>query len=124
MLGSSPVTAFLPSTDPVRSRAFYEGLLGLTVTASDGFALVLEGAGTTIRVTRVETFTPQPFTALGWVVQDIARVMSQLAEQSVEFVVFEGMGQDADGVWTAPGGHRIAWFKDPDANLLSLTQYA
>jgi catechol 2,3-dioxygenase-like lactoylglutathione lyase family enzyme len=124
MLGSSPVTAFLPSADPVRSRAFYEGVLGLTVTASDGFALVLEGGGTTIRVTHVEAFEPQPFTALGWVVPDIARVMTQLAQQSVEFVVFEGMGQDAGGVWTAPGGHRIAWFKDPDANLLSLTQYA
>ena len=124
MLGSSPVTAFLPSTDPVRSRAFYEGVLGLTVSTSDGFALVLEGGGTTIRVTHVETFEPQPFTALGWVVPDIVQVMEQLAQHAVEFVVFEGMGQGADGVWTAPGGHRVAWFKDPDANLLSLTQYA
>jgi catechol 2,3-dioxygenase-like lactoylglutathione lyase family enzyme len=124
MLGSSPVTAFLPSTDPVRSRAFYEGVLGLTVSSSDGFALVLEGGGTTIRVTRVETFEPQPFTALGWVVEDIVETMAQLAQRSIEFVVFEGMGQDGAGVWTAPGGHRIAWFKDPDANLLSLTQYA
>ena len=124
MLGSSPVTAFLPSTDPVRSRAFYEGVLGLTVSASDGFALVLEGGGTAIRVTHVETFEPQPFTALGWVVPDIVQVMAQLAQHAVEFVVFEGMGQDAGGVWTAPSGHRIAWFKDPDANLLSLTQYA
>ncbi|MHA6764149.1 VOC family protein [Streptacidiphilus sp. PAMC 29251] len=124
MLGSAPVTAFLPSTDPVRSRAFYEGVLGLTVSASDAFALVLEGGGTTIRVTHVETFEPQPFTALGWVVPNIAPVMAQLRQHGVEFVVFEGMGQDADGTWTAPGGHRIAWFKDPDANLLSLTQYA
>ncbi len=124
MLASSPVMAFLPSTDPVRSRAFYEGVLGLTVSASDGFALVLDGGGTTIRVTRVEAFEPQPFTVLGWVVPDIAQAMAQLAQHSVEFMVFEGMGQDADGLWTAPGGHRIAWFKDPDANLLSLTQYA
>ncbi|MEZ0095465.1 hypothetical protein ABH925_006664 [Streptacidiphilus sp. EB129] len=85
---------------------------------------MLAGAGTTIRVTHVETFEPQPFTVLGWVVPDIARVMTQLAQHAVEFVVFEGIGQDADGLWTAPGGHRIAWFKDPDANLLSPAQYA
>ncbi len=124
MLGASPVTAFLPSTDPDRSRAFYEGLLGLTVTSSDGFALVLRGGDTTVRVTRVESFRPHPFTALGWVVADITEVMSELAGKSVEFVVFPGMDQDGDGVWTTPTGDRVAWFQDPDGNLLSLTQYA
>ncbi|MEY9968019.1 catechol 2,3-dioxygenase-like lactoylglutathione lyase family enzyme [Streptacidiphilus sp. MAP12-16] len=108
MLGSSPVMAFVPSTDLARSRVFYEDLLGLTVSELTPYALVLRGAGTTIRVARVEELTPQPFTVLGWVVTDLAAAMGPLTAGSVEFTVYEGVGQDCNGVWTTPNGDRIA----------------
>ncbi len=123
MLGDDPIMTFIPSVDLERARDFYEGTLGLTVEEVNGFACVLRGAGTMVRVTRVETLTPQPFTVLGWQVDDIAEPLAQLRGKGVEPLRFDGMAQDADGVWTAPGGARIAWFHDPDGNTLSLTQF-
>lgn len=122
-LGSAAVVAFAPATDLERSRAFYEGVLGLTVIELTPFALVLDGDGTTVRVTQVGELRVQPFTVLGWDVQDIQAQASELAERGVEFVRYEGMGQDEHGVWTAPGGAQVAWFRDPDGNVLSLTQH-
>jgi predicted enzyme related to lactoylglutathione lyase len=122
MLGEAPIVAFLPTTDLGRARSFYEGVLGLAVEEVDGFACVLRGGGTTLRVTLVESLTPQPFTVLGWLVTDIAGTIDGLTAKGVRFRRYEGMGQDERGVWTAPGGAQIAWFSDPDDNVLSLTQ--
>jgi catechol 2,3-dioxygenase-like lactoylglutathione lyase family enzyme len=122
MLGSEQIVAFVPSMDLERSQAFYAGVLGLSVASTDGFACVLQGGGTTLRVTRVNELRPQPFTVLGWVVPDIHATLAQLAQAGVPPLVFDGMGQDGAGVWTAPGGAQIAWFHDPDGNTLSLTQ--
>ena len=124
MLGSSPVMAFVPSTDLGRSRAFYEDLLGLAVSEVNPYALVLAGAGTTIRVAKVAELVPQAFTVLGWIVTDMKQAVDALTARSVEFIRYPGMEQDADGIWTTPGGDQIAWFKDPDGNTLSLTQLA
>jgi predicted enzyme related to lactoylglutathione lyase len=124
MLGSSPVVAFSPSTDLVRSRAFFEGLLGLAVSEVSPYALVLESGGTTIRVTKVDELAPQPFTVLGWTVTDLKATVEGLAGRSVEFIRYAGMGQDDHGIWTTPGGDLVAWFRDPDGNTLSLTQLA
>jgi catechol 2,3-dioxygenase-like lactoylglutathione lyase family enzyme len=115
------LVAFVPSTDLERARAFYEGRLGLAVDEVSPFALVLRSGGTTLRLTLVERFTPQPFTVLGWVVEDVRAAIGGLGGG---FVRFEGMEQDADGVWAAPGGALVAWFKDPDGNTLSLTEPA
>ena len=105
-----------------RSRAFYEGVLGLSVTSTDGFACVLRGGSTTLRVTRVAELRPQPFTVLGWIVGDVHATLARLRDAGVPALRFDGMAQDASGVWTAPGGAQIAWFHDPDGNTLSLTQ--
>jgi catechol 2,3-dioxygenase-like lactoylglutathione lyase family enzyme len=119
-LGEARTVGFVPSTDLARSRTFYEGTLGLEVVSEDSFALVVRTPDLTVRVTLVgESFHVQPFTVLGWEVPDIHAAIRSL---DVEFVRFDGMDQDADGVWTAPNGARIAWFRDPDGNTLSLDQ--
>jgi catechol 2,3-dioxygenase-like lactoylglutathione lyase family enzyme len=123
MLAEARTVGFVPSTDLARSRAFYAGTLGLEVVSEDGFALVVRTSNLTVRVTLVgESYHVQPFTVLGWEVDDIHAAILDLSARDVEFVRFEGMGQDADGVWTAPNGARIAWFRDPDGNTLSLDQ--
>jgi len=123
MLAEARTVGFVPSTDLARSRAFYAGTLGLEVVSEDSFALVVRTANLTVRVTLVgESYHVQPFTVLGWEVDDIHAAILDLSARDVEFVRFEGMGQDADGVWTAPNGARIGWFRDPDGNTLSLDQ--
>ena len=115
--------AFVPSTDLERSRAFYEGALGLTFEGFDGLACVLRGWGTTVRVTRVGEFSPQVYTVLGWEAADIEAVARELAGRGVAFLRADGVQQDELGIWTAPGGARVAWFHDTDGNTLSLTQH-
>lgn len=122
MLQQAKITAFVATVDPVRARQFYEGILGLEVVADDDFALVLDANGTTLRVQKVANFTPLPFTALGWEVADIVGAVDALVQRGVRFEVFPGMEQDERGIWRAPGGARVAWFKDPSGNTLSLAQ--
>lgn len=126
MLGDAELIAFVPTCDPARARAFYEGVLGLRFVSEDAFALVLNANGVTIRVANVAgvpDFRPAPFTILGWHVPNAASAAAALRERGVELERFAGMDQDADGVWTSPSGARIAWFKDPDGNTLSITEY-
>ncbi len=123
MLASASPMAFLPSIDLARSQRFFADLLGLPVEQLTPFACVLRAGPTMLRVTKVEQLQPQPFTVFGWQVPDIAAMVAQLADAGIEFVRYEGMGQDPAGVWTAPDGDRVAWFRDPDGNTLSLTQF-
>ncbi len=119
------VIGFIPSRDLEKSRPFYEGVLGLRVVGSDPFALVLDANGTTVRVVDVqgvEGFRPQPFTILGWSVRDIRAAVGELREKGVGFRRFPGMDQDELGIWTSPAGAQVAWFEDPDGNVLSLTE--
>ena len=120
----APPIAFLATTDAERARLFYAGVLGVRLVTDDQFALVFDLAGTMLRLVRVESFTPQPFTVLGWRVPDLDAAIRQLSRGGVHFERFEGLEQDEAGAWEAPGGTRIAWFKDPDGNLLSLSQHA
>jgi catechol 2,3-dioxygenase-like lactoylglutathione lyase family enzyme len=122
MLESALPVAFVPSTDLGRSRDFYEGALGLPVQDVSGFACVFRVGPITLRVTLVGELTPAPFTVFGWEVAPIHETIADLAGRGVEFIRYEGMGQDGAGVWTAPGGAQVAWFRDPDGNTLSLTQ--
>src|SRR3954452_14684203 len=124
MLGSASLVAFIATTDADRARAFYEDILGLRFIADDGFALVFDAKGTTLRIARVEAMKPHPFTSLGWDVEDISAAMQSLAAKGVAFEHYGLPGQDDTGAWTPPGtSTRVAWFKDPDGNLLSLTQF-
>jgi catechol 2,3-dioxygenase-like lactoylglutathione lyase family enzyme len=123
MLRQQKFIAFAATRDGVRARSFYEGTLGLAVVSDDDFALVLDANGTMLRVQKVGDFTPHPFTALGWDVADIAATVTELAERGVSFEKFAGMNQDERGIWHAPSGAYVAWFKDLDGNTLSLTQF-
>ena len=123
MLESARAIAFVPATDLGRARDFYEGILGLEVLDVSGFACVLRVGGATLRVALVDELSPQPFTVFGWEVGSISETMAGLAARGVEFLRYEGMDQDPSGVWTTPGGDQIAWFRDPDDNALSLTQF-
>lgn len=118
------VVAFVASSDLARSQAFYGDTLGLAVVAADDYGLVLDGGGSEIRVSRVEAPVVAPYTVLGWTVDDIAGAIGRLTALGVAVLQFEGMDQDHLGIWTAPGGARIAWFPDPDGHVLSLTQPA
>ena len=122
MLTDAPIVAFAATTDLARSHAFYGEVLGLGHVETTPFANVYDAAGTTLRVTLVERVAPAPYTVLGWTVPDIAAAMAVLAGRGVAFTHYAGLDHDAAGVWTAPGGARIAWFRDPDGNVLSLTQ--
>jgi catechol 2,3-dioxygenase-like lactoylglutathione lyase family enzyme len=124
MLSDASFVGFIPVRETAAARAFYEGTLGLTVVDESPFALVLDGAGTMIRVTPVPDHQPRPFTIAGWDVPDIAAAVDELAGRGVNFTRYDGMTQDERGIWTAPSGARIAWFSDPDGNNLSLTQFA
>jgi catechol 2,3-dioxygenase-like lactoylglutathione lyase family enzyme len=122
MLTAGHVTAFLATSRPEVARPFYEDILKLRFVSDDPFAISFDSNGTMLRVTKVPVFIPLPFTVLGWTVDDVAAELADLRSRGVVFERFPGMGQDGDGIWTAPGGARIAWFKDPDGNLLSLAQ--
>lgn len=123
MLGKQTLVAFVATSDAARARAFYETTLGLALVSDDPYALVFNANGTTIRVQKVDGFKPQPFTALGWTVEDINAVVAALQRKDVICERFPGMDQDAQGVWASPSGARVAWFKDPDGNVLSLTEF-
>jgi catechol 2,3-dioxygenase-like lactoylglutathione lyase family enzyme len=116
--------AFAPSTDLDRSRSFYVDVLGMNPQSQDAFACVVRSGDVMVRVTAVGQFTPQPFTVLGWEVDDIDGTIARLTGLGIHFNRYDGLTQGANGVWTAPGGDRIAWFPDPDGNTLSLTQFA
>ena len=122
-LTTETLIGLIPTTNAARAKAFYVDLLGLEIVSEDGFAVVVRSGSNTIRIVRVETFSPQPFTVLGWAVSDVRATVRDLATAGVEFQRFEGMAQDADGIWTPPGseGGGVAWFKDPDGNLLSVS---
>ena len=121
MLGDRPLMAFIPVGDLNAARNFYGELLGLQVTEENPYAVVLDAGGTTLRLAQVDGLKPQPFTIAGWRVFDIGRAIDTLENLGVTFIRYEGMDQDAKGIWTTPDGDQIAWFKDPDGNTLSLT---
>ena len=110
------------TSDFERARSFYEGVRGLRFVSEDSFALVLDANGITVRVSKVPDFKPLPYTILGWEVSAIESDVTALRERGVQFQHYSFPGQDALGVWTAPSGDKVAWFKDPDGNLLSLTE--
>ena len=122
MLETSEAVAFLPSEDLERSERFFHGALGLALVSRSPFASVFNVGRGTLRVTKVDALQPQPFTVFGWLVGDIRDVIRELRERETGVLRYEGLGQDDDGVWTTPSGDLVAWFQDPDANVLSLTQ--
>ena len=123
MLCFTKIIAFVPTKDTRKARQFYEGVLGLGFVSEDQFALVLDANGTMVRVSVVAEFQPQQFTILGWEVSDIKKEVARLQGQGVRFEKYGMKGQDEQGIWSSPSGAKVAWFKDPDGNVLGLTQF-
>ncbi len=123
MINEQKIMSFVPTKDPAKARPFFENVLGLRFVEDDKFALVFDANGTMVRVVTVKDFKPFPFTLLGWDVTDIVKVVAVLREKGVKFERFSFMEQDKLGIWTAPGGAKVAWFKDPDGNVLSVSQH-
>jgi catechol 2,3-dioxygenase-like lactoylglutathione lyase family enzyme len=123
MLRSFNLVAFVATSDPERAKAFYRGTLGLHLLSEElPFALIFDVNGTTLRVSVVKEVTKVRYTVLGWAVPDIVTAAHDLQRAGVILERFEGLTQDAAGIWTAPSGARVAWFRDPDGNLLSVSQ--
>lgn len=122
MLSTQRLKAFLPTSRSDKAKIFYQDVLGLKLLSEDDYALEFDANGTLLRITVVDTFTPHSFTVLGWDVDDIRSIILKLTEKGVSFERYGFLRQDDLGVWTSPGGTEVAWFKDPDGNLLSLSE--
>ncbi len=118
------VVTFLLTKHADKALEFYRDKLGLTFVRDDGFALVFDLNGIMLRISRAAEFTPAQSTVLGWESSDVGADVERLGAQGVEFERYPGMGQDEAGIATFPGGDKVAWFKDPDGNVLSLSQHA
>jgi catechol 2,3-dioxygenase-like lactoylglutathione lyase family enzyme len=123
ILRSRQIVAFVATTTPTGAKNFYAETLGLRLVSEDAFALVFDAGGTMLRVAIVQELRPAAYTVLGWIVPDISHAIRDLERQGISFQRFDGLQQDDHGVWAAPGGARVAWFKDPDGNTLSLTEF-
>jgi catechol 2,3-dioxygenase-like lactoylglutathione lyase family enzyme len=123
MLGSCKLVAFIAARDLGRAKAFYRDTLGLRMVSEDEFALVFDAAGTMLRIARVQEVAAAEYTVLGWQIPDIVRMAKNLQKAHVTLQRYPGMPQDELGIWTSPSGARVAWFKDPDGNTLSITQF-
>jgi catechol 2,3-dioxygenase-like lactoylglutathione lyase family enzyme len=123
VLASAKVVAFLATSDPARAKAFYGEVLGLRLLSEDGFAVVFDANGTTLRVAIVREVAPALYTVLGWDVGDIAATARRLSAAGVVFERYAWLQQDELGIWSAPSGAKVAWFKDLDGNVLSVSQH-
>lgn len=122
-LKTAKPTQFLATSDAESARNFYEQKLGLALTADEPYALVYQLAGSELRLSKVPNHTPLPFTVLDWQVPSIDVAHETLAAKDVEFQIFDGMDHDERGIWASPDGSaRILWFKDPDGNVLSVSE--
>jgi predicted enzyme related to lactoylglutathione lyase len=121
-LHPAEMVGFLVTTDTARCRAFFVDKLGFRDVGEDESALVLEVDGRMLRVQKAKSHEPRPYTVLGWNVDDIEAALGRLVDAGVHFEQFGIPGQDTRGIMTFPDGARVAWFKDPDGNILSLAQ--
>jgi catechol 2,3-dioxygenase-like lactoylglutathione lyase family enzyme len=114
---------FAAITDGERAKAFYEGVLGLTFVGDDGFAMVFRSGPNMVRLAKMPEVQPAQFTVMGWETETIVDDVQALTARGVSFLRYGFMEQDALGIWSAPGGDKVAWFTDPDGNVLSLSQH-
>jgi catechol 2,3-dioxygenase-like lactoylglutathione lyase family enzyme len=119
--GSTPVT-FLYTADVDRCVGWYRDVLGAGLRDRDDHGAFLDSAGALLRVTALPNFKPTEHPVAGWEVTDLAAAALELREKGVTFTVYDGMGQDEQGIWNGPDGSRLAWFSDPDGNVLMLNQ--
>lgn len=122
MLADKKLKAFVPTIKPEEAKSFYKDVLGLKLLSQDDYALEFESNGTLLRVTIVQELKPQAFTVLGWNVDDIVSIIKSLNDKNIFCEKYDFFEQNDLGIWTSPNGSKVAWFKDPDGNVLSLTE--
>jgi predicted enzyme related to lactoylglutathione lyase len=122
MLSDKKLKAFVATTMPDKAKSFYKDVLGLKLLSEDNYALEFDAKGILLRVVTVQDLKPQPFTILGWNVDDISSTIKSLNDKNIFCEKYDFLEQDNSGVWTSPNGSKVAWFKDPDGNVLSLTE--
>jgi catechol 2,3-dioxygenase-like lactoylglutathione lyase family enzyme len=120
---SRKVMTFIVVRDRDAAKQFYGETLGFRQTDEDAYAVVFDLDGTMLRITTLKDHQPVPYTVLGWEVTDIVSSVKALMARGIHFIIYEGLGQDALGIWTAPNGNKVAWFLDPEGNNLSLTEF-
>ena len=123
MLASGKLMGFIPTADYDRARAFYEGKLGFEFVSLDQFALVMRVGGHMIRIAKVPGFAPSQGTILGWQVGDVDAAARWLNDRGATTEKYPFVQDQKLGIWTAPTGDKVAWFKDPDGNVLSVSQH-
>ncbi len=123
MLAGCKLIGFVPTKDSARSREFYEGKLGFKFVSDDQFALVMQAGESMIRIAKAGKFTPAQYTVMGWEVTDIEAMVKWLNGRGVTFEKYPFVQDQKSGIWTTPNGDKVAWFKDPDGNVLSLSQH-
>jgi catechol 2,3-dioxygenase-like lactoylglutathione lyase family enzyme len=123
MLSASKLMGFVPTRDSLKARAFYEGKLGFQFVSDDLFALVMKAGESSIRIAKAKDFTPAPYTVMGWEVSDVEAAVKWLTQRGVTFERYPFVQDRELGIWTTPGGDKVAWFKDPDGNVLSVSQH-
>jgi len=122
MLADKKLNAFIPTLKPGKAKSFYKDTLGLQFLSEDNYGMEFDANGTLLRVITVQELNPQLFTVLGWNVPDIAYIIKELNKKSIVCEKYGFPDQDNLGIWISPGGSKVAWFKDPDGNVLSLTE--
>ena len=123
MLAASKLMGFVPTRDSLKARAFYEDKLGFQFVSDDPFALVMQAGESSIRIAKAKDFTPAPYTVMGWAVSDVEAVVKWLTQRGVAFEKYPFVQDRELGIWTTPGGDKVAWCKDPDGNVLSVSQH-
>ena len=119
---TSKPTVFLATADPEKSLVFYRDQLGLEFVEDSEYALVFNLSGADLRISKVPEHTPLGFTVLDWQVADMDAVLGDLSAAKVQLEEYDFVTLDERKVWTTEDGTQIAWFKDPDGNVLSVSQ--
>jgi catechol 2,3-dioxygenase-like lactoylglutathione lyase family enzyme len=123
MLDAGKMVGFIPTSDYERARAFYEGKLRFEFVSQDSYALVMRVGGHMIRIVKIPNFTPLQGTILGWQIKDIERIAAWLRDRGVATEKYPFVEDKELGIWSTPNGDKVAWFKDPDGNVLSISQH-
>lgn len=122
MLASAKIVGFVPVRDYDQARAFYGDKLGFDFVSVDQYALVMSVGGHKIRMTKMPNFAPLQGTILGWEVDNIESTTKWLRDRGVNLEKYPFVQDRELGIWTTPNGDKVAWFKDPDGNVLSVAE--
>ena len=123
MFATAKLQAIILTSRIGEAETFYRDVLGLPIRGRSDGALVFDVGGGDLRVSPVPSTAPSAHTVLGFAVQDLDAVMAQLGARGVSFERFAGIPHDERGAVESPDGARVAWFRDPDANILSVVQF-